>query len=281
MREQRARFPIHFILIGIVLLYAVGLIVAPLTVLFQDAFSKGITPLVNALTQQDVIHAFGLTILLSAGATAINLIGGVTLAWVLVRQSFFGKRLCMALINMPFAISPVIVGYILLVIFGRGGWLNVPNVAYAIPGMLLATVIVAMPFVVREVMPILAALGPEQEEGAYTLGASRWLTFRRIIFPRIRLAVLYGAALTVARSLGEFGAVIVIGGAIQGLTETGTVYVYRALDIRGNVGAYGAAILLGLLSVILLIGMDRFRQRAERAQGLTVENEENDVDSGS
>jgi len=278
MREQRVRTPIQLVLIGIVLIYAGGLVIAPLIALFQNAFAKGIAPLVAALTGPDVLHAFGLTLLLTAAATAINVIGGIALAWVLVRHHFPGKRLCIALIDMPFAISPVIVGYVLLVLFGREGWLNVPGVAFALPGMLIATVIVAMPFVVREVMPVLIALGPEQEEGAYTLGASPWLTFRRIIFPRIRLAVLYGAALTVARSLGEFGAVIVIGGAIQGVTETGTLYIYRALDVRGNVGAYGAAILLGLLSVILLIGMDRFRQHMEQAQGLAIEGEDANVD---
>ncbi|HVO69019.1 MAG TPA: sulfate ABC transporter permease subunit [Aggregatilineaceae bacterium] len=275
MRERRARFPGQYLLIGVVVLYVGLLIAAPLVALVQHALSKGPAPLVTALSGPDVVHAFAVTLLLTLGAALINLVGGVLLAWVLVRHTFPGRQLWIALIDMPFVISPVIIGYVLLVLFGSGGWLQIPDVpvAFALPGMLIATVIVSMPFVVREVMPILAALGLEQEEGAYTLGASRWLTFRRIIFPEIRLAVLYGVALTVARALGEFGAVLVIGGAIQGYTESATIYIYRALNIRGSVGAYGAAILLGGLSVLLLIGMDRFRRRVEQRRGESVEGE--------
>ena len=263
MRSIRAKLPLHWLLIGIVGIYALVLVGAPVFTMIQAAFGKGIDVLATALLAPDVIHAFGITLLLAAGAGAINLVCGLLLAWVLVRHAFPGKRLLVALVDAPFVISPVIIGSVLIVLFGRGGWLNIPNVqiAFAVPGMLLATIIVSMPFVTREVIPVLVTLRPEQEEAAYTFGAGRWYTFRRVILPELRWSLIYGLLLTISRALGEFGAVIVIGGAIQGLTETATVYVFRALDDRNAIGAYGAAILLALLSVGLLTLMETLNRR--------------------
>jgi len=258
MRLIKARLPVHWLLIGIVAIYAIVLIGVPVVAMVQAAFGKGVEVLATALLAPDVVHAFGLTLLLASGAGTINLLAGLLLAWVLVRHNFPGKRLLTALVDVPFVISPVIIGSVLIVMFGRGGWLNVPDVqiAFAVPGMMLATIIVSMPFVTREVIPVLTALRPEQEEAAYTFGANRWYTFRRVILPELRWALIYGLLLTISRALGEFGAVIVIGGAIQGLTETATVYVFRALDDRNAIGAYGASILLALLSVSLLTLME-------------------------
>ncbi len=263
MREVRPRLPIHYLLIGIVAIYAIALVGIPTAAIIGGALNKGIAALVMAVTAPDVIHAFEVTVLLAVGAGAFNLVAGLLLAWVLVRHEFRGKQLLIALVDAPFVISPVIIGAVLIIVFGRGGWLSIPNVpiAFALPGMMIAVIIVTMPFVAREVMPVLAALGPEQEEGAFTLGAGRWYTFRRIVLPELRIALLYGLALTFSRALGEFGAVIVVGGAIQGLTETATVYIFRALDDRNTVGAYGAAIILAGLSVILLNVIERLNRR--------------------
>ena len=264
-RARRSLVPV--ILIGIVALYAILLVGVPVAAMLQAAFGKGITVFLSALITPDAIHAFAITLLLVSGACAFNLIAGLVLAWVLVRQQFAGKRVLSALVDAPFVIAPIIIGAVLIIVFGRGGWLTIPGVhiAFALPGMLLAMIIVSMPFVTREVMPVLAELGPEQEEGAYTLGAGRFYTFRRIVLPELRWALLYGLAQTFSRALGEFGAIIVIGGAIQGVTETTTIYLFRALDDRNAIGAYSASILLALLSAVLLSIMEVFNRRRPRA----------------
>lgn len=173
---------------------------------------------------------------------------------------------------MPFAVSPVVVGYMLLLLFGRNGLLSPVltaldiRVAFAWPGMVLATLFVTLPFMIRELGPVLEAFGVQQEQAAATLGASGWQTFWYVTLPAIRWGFFYGLTLTLARALGEFGAVLVIGGGIQGgRTETATLYIYRALDERDTVGAYSAALLLGLISLILVIGSDLWRRR-EKAE---------------
>ncbi len=267
-----ARRPLGWILIAIVLIYTAILILAPVVTIFSGALAKGVQPVIDALTTPDALSALKLTFILTALASAINVVLGLLVAWVLVRHDFPRKSLFNGLIDLPFVMSPVIVGFVIIVLFGRQGWLaNLPfQVAFAFPGMLLVTVFVSLPFVVREVMPVLAALTPEQEEAALTLGASRLTVFRRVIFPAIRHAVVYGLVLTLARSLGEFGAAAVAGGGIQGSTETATIFVYRALQTRNNVGAYGMAIVLGLISVAVLITMNKLRQRGERGAGKDV-----------
>ncbi len=251
------------LLVGIAILYALILIVAPLIAIVQGAFAKGLITLFNVLLTPDALHAFALTLLLAAGAVLFNGVAGLLLAWVLVRHTFPGKWLVNMLVDAPFVISPVIIGYALIILFGRQGWITLPNIqiVFAVPGMLIVTIIVSMPFVTREVIPALAALGPEQEEGAYTLGAGRWYTFRRIVLPEIRWALLYGLAQTFSRALGEFGAVIVVGGAIEGLSESATVYIYHTLNDRNTVGAYGASIVLAVIAVGLLTTMERLNRR--------------------
>jgi sulfate/thiosulfate transport system permease protein len=263
MREVTPRSPVAFIILAIVLLYAGLLLIAPMAAIVQGAFGKGLTQFLSAITQPDVLHAFQLTFLLAAGAVVINSIAGLIIAWVLARHNFPGKQLVNALVDAPFVFSPVIAGYVLIVLFGRNGWLSPTfiQIAFSWPGMLLATVFVSLPFVAREVGPVLAALTPEQEEAAYTLGSSRWATFRRVVLPEIWGGLLYGIVLTFARSLGEFGAVAVVGGSVENLSETATLYVYRALHDRNPIGAYGVSVVLGLLSVGILIAMGRLRRR--------------------
>jgi sulfate transport system permease protein len=185
----------------------------------------------------------------------------------MVRHRFPGRQLLNGLIDLPFAVSAVVVGYMLLLLFGRTGLLapvlqalNL-KVAFALPGMILATLFVTMPFMVRELIPVLKEFGVEQEQAAATLGASGWQIFWLVTFPALRWGFIYGLTLTFARALGEFGAVLVIGGGVQGRTETATLYIFRALDERQYVGAYSAALVLGLLSLAIVLGSDLLRQK--------------------
>jgi sulfate transport system permease protein len=193
-------------------------------------------------------------------------------AWVLVRQDFWGKGFFNALVDLRFVVSPVITGYMILLLFGRRGWfaplldLTDVRVAFSLPGMLLVTVFVSLPFVIREVMPVLREIGTEPEQAAHTLGASGWRTFVRVTLPAIRWGLLYGISLTLARALGEFGGVLVAGGAVSGMTETATLYIYRALEERQFIGAYGVALILALVSFIVLLGMEFVRRRSDVEQ---------------
>lgn len=250
------------LLIAIAMGYVGFLIVTPVAALFWGAAQQGIGAILTALSDPQVLSAFGRTLLIAAIVVAIHAVGGTTVAWVLVRDRFPGRHVVNALIDLPFAVSPVVAGYMLLLLFGRQG-LFAPllqgsgiRIAFALPGMILATLFVTLPFMVRELMPVLEAFGRDQEEAAHTLGASGWQTFRRVTFPALRHGFWYGIVLTLARALGEFGAVLVVSGGVQGRTETATVYVYRALDDRQYAGAYSAALVLGLISLVLVLGAE-------------------------
>ena len=254
-------------LIATVLIYVGTLILAPIAALVAGAFHEGLGAILQALNQPDVMAAFWLTIKISLIVVLVHTVFGTIVAWVMVRDSFPGRSLLNGLIDMPFAISPVVVGYMLLLLFGRTGLLaplltalNV-RVAFAVPGMVLATLFVTLPFMIRELIPMLEAFGVQQEQAAATMGASSWQIFWRVTLPALRWGLIYGITLTFARALGEFGAVLVIGGGVQGRTETATLYIYRALDERQYVGAYSAAIVLALLSLALVIGTDIIRRR--------------------
>ncbi len=255
------------LLIGIVIAYAALLILAPLAALIAGAFSKGIGASLAALSDPAVFAAFLRTLYIALIVVVVHAVFGTALAWVLVRYRFRGRWLLNSVIDLPFAVSPVVVGYMLLLLFGRTGLfapileaLNM-RVAFAIPGMILATLFVTLPFMAREVMPVLEAFGAEQEQAAATLGANGWQTFWMVTFPALRWGFIYGIILTFARALGEFGAVLVIGGGIQGRTETVTLFIYRALDERQYVGAYSAAVVLGLLSLVLVVGTELLRKK--------------------
>ena len=255
------------LLIGIVVAYTTLLVFAPLAGLVVGAFSEGIGAIIKALNQPDVFGAFQLTLYIGLIAILVHALLGTTLAWVLVRYRFPGRRFLNALIDLPFAVSPVVVGYMLLLLFGRGGILAPVldalhiKIVFAVPGMILATLFVTMPFMAREIIPILEAFGIEQEQAAATLGANGWQTFWWVTFPALRWGFIYGIILTFARALGEFGAVLVVGGGIQGHTESATLYIFRALDQRQYVGAYSAALVLGLFSLILVVGTELIRRR--------------------
>lgn len=260
----------RWLLITIVVAYVTILVVAPIGSLVAGAFERGLGPVIKALGQPDVLAAFWLTLWISLLTVVVHATCGTVTAWVLVRHRFPGRRLLNAMVDMPFAVSPVVVGYMLLLLFGRNGLLapllNALDikVAFALPGIILATLFVTLPFMVRELMPVLEAFGVQQERAAATLGASGWQSFWLVTLPALRWGVIYGLTLTFARALGEFGAVLVIGGGVQGRTETATLYIYRALDERYTIGAYSAALVLGLFSLVLVIGTDLLHRKKER-----------------
>ena len=255
------------LLIGVVIAYTALLILAPLTALVSGAFAKGIGGSLTALSDPAVFAAFRLTLYIAFIVVAVHAVLGTALAWVLVRYRFRGRWLLNGVIDLPFAVSPVVVGYMLLLLFGRTGLLapvleafNM-KIAFAVPGMILATLFVTLPFMAREVMPVLESFGIAQEQAAATLGANGWQTFWMVTFPALRWGFIYGVILTFARALGEFGAVLVVGGGIQGRTETVTLFIYRALDERQYVGAYSAALVLGLLSLVLVVSTEFLRKK--------------------
>ena len=272
-RRARERRTGRTILILVVVSYAAILILGPLVAVVWGAFSQGAGRLVNELSSEQAIRALELTLFLGLGATVINTVFGLCIAYVLVRDRFPGRRFLNGLVDLPFAVSPVIAGLMLILLFGRGGWLEpVLNAAgikivFAVPGMLLATSFVSLPFVIREVMPILQHVGTAYEEAAYTMGAGKWQAFWKVTLPSIRWGLVYGIVLTTARSLGEFGAVLVVSGGIVGLTETSTLFIFRMLDDRNVIGAYGMALVLALLSFTLMLFVEFWKSRSPEFRG--------------
>jgi sulfate/thiosulfate transport system permease protein len=257
------------LLIGAVLTWFALLILVPALALVREVAAGGLRPFFEALTRPEVQLAFGLTLGITALATVVNTIFGVGLALVLTRQRFWGRSLVDGIVDLPFAISPIVAGLMLVVLYGPDGWLGrwlEPHgirIVYAVPGMILATMFVTVPFVVREVVPVLRELGVEYEQAAYTLGARRWPTFWRVTLPSIRWGVAYGVTLTVARSLGEFGAVLVVSGNVIGHTQTATLYIQEGVESFHPEGAYAASLVLAGLSFVLLVGMDVIRNHLE------------------
>jgi sulfate/thiosulfate transport system permease protein len=256
-----------WILIALVVGYVAFLIVTPITALAVGAFEKGLGASLSSLNQPEIFSSFWNTLWISLVVVTIHAIFGTIVAWVFVRHRFPGRDLINGLVDMPFAVSPVVAGYMLLLLFGRNGALAPVleslgiRVAFALPGMVLATLFVTLPFMIRELIPVLEAFDTRQEQAAATLGANGWQTFWRVTFPALRWGLIYGVTLTFARALGEFGAVLVIGGGVQGQTETATLFIYRALEERQYIGAYSASLALGLFSLILVLGSDWLRRK--------------------
>lgn len=249
------------------------LVLVPTAALLRQVVAGGLRPFFSTLSQPEVVRAFGMTLGITAIATVINTIFGIAMAIVLVRHRFWGRTLIDGVVDLPFAVSPIVAGLMLVVLYGPNGWLGRWlegagfRVVYAVPGMILATLFVTVPFVVRELVPILRELGDEQEQAAYTLGAGRWRTFWSVTLPSIRWGVLYGVTLTVARSLGEFGAVLVVSGNLIGQTQTATLYVHDGIESFHTEGAYAASLVLAAVSFVLLVGMDLIRKRLEAREG--------------
>src|SRR4051794_19081711 len=237
------------------------LLVAPVGFVFWHTFDHGIGPAWDAVTTPDALHALKVTLILTAIAVPANTIFGVLCALAIVRHRYPGAGVVNAVVDLPLALSPVVVGLALLLLYGRGGWLGGHAIVFALPGMVLATIFVSLPFVVREVVPVLREIGTEQEQAAATLGASAFQTFRRVTWPEIRWATAYGVVLTTARALGEFGAVSVVSGRLVGQTESLTLYVQDRYQAFDTTGAYAAAVLLALLAVATLLLMTQLKPK--------------------
>jgi sulfate/thiosulfate transport system permease protein len=235
--------------------YLALLLLAPLGLVFWRTFEHGVAPAWDAVTTPDALHALRLTLIIAAIVVPANTIFGVLCSIAIVRHRFPGAGIVNAVVDLPLALSPVVAGLALLLLYGRGGWLGGHGVLFALPGMVLASIFISLPFVVREVVPVLREIGTEQEQAAATLGASALQTFRRVTWPAIRWATAYGVVLTTARSLGEFGAVSVVSGRIAGQTETLTLYVQDRYVSFDTVGAYAAAGVLALIAVATLVLM--------------------------
>ena len=250
-----------------VVLYLIGILVVPLLALVVETVRAGGPALVQALRAPEARFAIVQSLWLTLIAVIVNAVFGVAIALVLVRQHFVGRRALDAIIDLSLAVSPVMIGLAFLLMLGRDGWfwpmldaLGV-RVAFAFPGLVIATLFVTLPYTVREVANVLAEVGTDEEEVAWTLGASSWRTFWRVTLPNVRSGLLLGISLTAARALGEFGALLVLGGAIARKTDTATTYIYSALEERNNAGAYGMALLLGVVSILLLLLIEWFKKR--------------------
>jgi len=245
----------------IALAYLALLLLLPVGLVFEKTFAQGLSSVWASLTTPAAISAFWLTIEIAVIAVLANTIFGVVCALVLVRGRGRARWLLDVAIEVPFVISPVIVGLSLILVYGTTGWFGKwlishgITVIFSVPGMILATVFVSMPFVVREVAPVLREIGTEQEQAAATLGASRWQTFRRITLPSIRWGVAYGVVLTTARALGEFGAVLIVSGNIAGKTQTLPLLVETRFYDFNSAGAYTAGALLAAISIVVLLIM--------------------------
>jgi sulfate/thiosulfate transport system permease protein len=253
------KYAVRFAALG----YVGGLLLAPVSYVFYKTFEHGFWPAWHAVTTPDALHALKVTLILAGIAVPANTIFGVLAALAIVRYRFPGAGVFNAVVDLPLALSPVVVGLALLLLYGRGGWLAGHGIAFALPGMVLATIFVSLPFVVREVVPVLREIGTEQEQAASTLGANAWQTFWRVTWPAIRWATAYGVVLTTARALGEFGAVSVISGRLAGQTESLTLFVQDRYQAFDSVGAYASAVVLALIAVATLMLMTLLKPKEE------------------
>jgi sulfate/thiosulfate transport system permease protein len=259
---------------SIALFYLAALLIVPVGMIFYRTFEHGLSQPIDAVTSADGLHAFWLTIVCVGIAVPLNTVFGVITALVLARQNFRGRALLNAAIDLPFAISPVVIGLALFLVYApRNSWFgeslaqNGIQIIFSLPGMILATIFVSLPFVVREVMPVLQEIGTDQEEAAETLGATPWQTFWRVTLPAIRWGVTYGVVLATARALGEFGAVSVVAGNVSGSggTQTLPLFVKDQFDNFSLAGAYAAALVLALIAIAVLFSMSFLQKRSARS----------------
>ncbi len=249
----------RYVLRASALLYLLFLLVLPVGLIGWRTFAHGVAPVWQALSSPEAVHAFEVTLSVAFWAVVANTLFGIGTAVLLVRHRFPGKRILGALIDLPLAVSPVVVGLALVLVYGRfepiGGWLQSHGlqVIFSLPGMVLATIFVSLPLVVRAVVPVLEEMGADQEQAALTLGAGRWQTFRRITLPGIRWALAYGVVLCLARALGEFGAVAVVSGRLVGQTQTLTLFVQERFENFDQTAAFAAATALALIAVLTLL----------------------------
>jgi sulfate transport system permease protein len=248
-----------YLLRGVALVYLLFLLVLPVGLICWRTFEHGLGPFLTALRSDNAVHAFEVTASVAVWAVIANTLFGIGAAVLLVRHRFPGKRILSALIDLPLAVSPVVVGLALILVYGKfapaGGWLerHGMQVIFSLPGMVLATIFVSLPLVVRAIVPVLEEMGQDQEQAAHTLGASRWQTFRRITIPGIRGALGYGVVLCLARALGEYGAVAVVSGRLVGQTQTATLFVEERYQNYDQAAAFATATVLALIAILILL----------------------------
>jgi sulfate/thiosulfate transport system permease protein len=272
VRTVRQPSPVRWLLRVIVVGYLFLLVIWPIGLVAQATFADGIGPVLEALSQPDVLFAFQLTMVVAFWAVVINTVFGVGISLLLVRYTFPGRRALSALVDLPLSVSPVVVGLALLLVYGQTGWIGGAlesvglQVIYAPPGIILATAFVSLPLVIRELVPVLTEIGTDQEQAARSLGASPWQAFWRITLPAIKWALLYGVVLSLARSLGEFGAVKVVSGGVAFRTQTATLLVeerYQQFGAENTTVAYAAAFVLALIAVIALVIVTSLRPKED------------------
>ncbi|MDF5713293.1 MAG: sulfate ABC transporter permease subunit CysW [Rhizonema sp. NSF051] len=245
--------------IALAVAYLVLVLYIPAINVFFQAFQKGVGPFLSNLSRSDFLNAARLTLLLALIAVPVNTVFGLCAAWAIARHRFPGRTLILSIIDLPFSISPVVAGLMIILLYGRQGWFGGVlesqdiKIVFAFPGMVLASAFVSMPFVAREVIPVLEEVGSDQEEAAKVLGASDWQIFWRVTLPNIRWGLLYGLILTNARAMGEFGAVSVVSGNIANKTQSLPLFVEEAYKQYETEAAYSAAVLLALLAVVTLV----------------------------
>jgi len=270
MRSVNQRSWVHAGLIAIAIAYLSLILLIPAANVIFQAFRRGVMPFLQNLLEPDFLHALWVTFALALVVVPLNTVFGLCAAWAIARHRFRGRTLLLSIIDLPFSISPVVAGLMLVLVYGRNGWLGGwlqaldIQVIFAFPGMVLATAFVSLPFVAREVIPVLEEIGTDQDEAAKTLGANDWQTFWRVTLPNIRWGLLYGVLLTNARAMGEFGAVAVVSGNVAGLTQNLPLFIEDAYKNYKTESAYAAAIILGLLALVTLI----VKELLERKTGI-------------
>jgi len=276
-RDAKRGRRLRGLMLAVALLYVLVLLIAPLAGIVASALKGGLGNLFATFSDPDVLHAFFLTFLIMLVTVVVTTVFGIVVALVLARDRFRGKRFMSALVDLPLGVSPVIVGLMAVLLFGRGGWFESffaargIQIVFALPSMILVTIFISIPFTIREVVPVLQELGIEEEQAAWTLGASKLQTFFRVTLPNIRWGLWYGIALSAARAIGEVGAVLIVAGPIQGQTETSTLYILRVFDqshspLQDQPG-YVVALTLAAFSIVLLIGIEFFKHREIKEAG--------------
>ena len=267
-------------LIGLALVFLAFFLFVPLAAVFFEAFKKGWSVYLAAITEPDAVSAIWLTLTAAAISVPLNLVFGVAAAWSIAKFDFHGKNLLLTLIDLPFSVSPVIAGLIYVLIFGLQGWFGASlrdhdlKVIFAVPGIVLATVFVTFPFIARELIPLMQAQGQEQEEAARVLGASGWQMFWRVTLPNVKWALLYGVILCNARAMGEFGAVSVVSGHIRGQTNTMPLHIEILYNEYQFAAAFAVASLLALLALVTLVLKYAVEQRVKRQRRSASERNE-------
>jgi sulfate/thiosulfate transport system permease protein len=276
MRERAAAAPHQggwaIALIAVALIFMALFLLLPLVTVFAQAFASGIPAYLAGIADPNALAAIRLTLLVAAVTLVVNVVFGLAASWCLARFSFPGRSLILTVLDLPFSVSPVVAGLMLVLLYGRQGWFGQwleahdLRIIFALPGMIIATIFVTLPFVARELIPLMQEQGAEEEEAAILLGASGWQTFLRVTLPKLRWGLLYGVLLSNARAMGEFGAVSVVSGNILGLTDTMPLHIRAMYDDYNIVAAFAVASLLACLALLTLVAKTILERRFLGAQ---------------